>query len=198
MTNTHFPDHLQTPTFQIVSWLPRNTNETGQPTLKNIYKCNTKPYLKRCILSNKIVCFSSMVFLSALILSLCLLKCPNAKFCSLRLIKFWKIKMVYWRRQNFRRCIFVKSYHKDTTGIIEICSSGKHVTLFLRPYRQLVINYPRVFIATFWYYAIALKFSAEQINLIAKKSASAICDVTINADFTIFVNASHSIFLKKH
>ena len=148
VTNTHFPDDLQTPTFQIVSWLLRNTNEIGQPTLKNIYKCNTKPYLRCCILSNKMVCISSMVFLSALILSLC----PNAKFCSLRLIKFWNIKMVYWRRQNFRRCIFVKSYHKDTTGIIEICSSWKHVTLFLRPYRQLVINYPRVFIATFWYY----------------------------------------------
>ena len=148
VTNSHFPDHLQTTTFQIVSWLPRNANEIGQPTLKNIYKCNTKPYLRCCILSNKIVCISSMIFLSALILSLC----PNAKFCSLRLIKFWNIKLVYWRRQNFRRCIFVKSCHKNTAGIIESCSSWKHMTLFLRPYRQLVINYPRVFVATFWYY----------------------------------------------
>ena len=49
------------------------------------------------------------------------------------------------------------------------------------------------------YYAIALKFSAEQINLIAKKVVSAICEIiNINADFRIFVNASHSIFLKKH
>ena len=37
------------------------------------------------------------------------------------------------------------------------------------------------------YYAIALKFSAKQINLITKKSMSAICDImNIYAEFKIF------------
>ena len=48
-------------------------------------------------------------------------------------------------------------------------------------------------------YAVALKFSANQINLITKKSVSAIFEImNINVDFTIFVNANHSVFLKKH
>ena len=39
-----------------------------------------------------------------------------------------------------------------------------------------------------FYYAIALKFLAEQINLVAKKSASAICEIiTINADFKVLL-----------
>ena len=38
------------------------------------------------------------------------------------------------------------------------------------------------------YYAIALKFLAEQINLVAKKSASTICEIiTINADFKVLL-----------
>ena len=46
------------------------------------------------------------------------------------------------------------------------------------------------------YYAIALKFSAKQINLITKKCLSPICEIMyINVDFRIFVNGSHS---KKH
>ena len=46
------------------------------------------------------------------------------------------------------------------------------------------------------YYAIALKFSFKQINLITKKSMSVICEImNKNADFRIFVNASHSVFL---
>ena len=48
-------------------------------------------------------------------------------------------------------------------------------------------------------YAVALKFSANQINLITKKSVSAICEImNINEDFRIFVNTNHSVFLKKH
>ena len=48
-------------------------------------------------------------------------------------------------------------------------------------------------------YAIALKFSAKQLNLIRQKSVSVICKITdINVDFRIFVNDSHSVFLKKH
>ena len=48
------------------------------------------------------------------------------------------------------------------------------------------------------YYAIALKFLAKQINLITKKSVSAICEImNTNVDFRIFVNTSHSVFLKK-
>ena len=44
------------------------------------------------------------------------------------------------------------------------------------------------------YYAIALKFSARQINLITKKSMSAICEImNINVDIRILVNASHSV-----
>ena len=45
---------------------------------------------------------------------------------------------------------------------------------------------------------IALKFSAKQVNLISKKSVSAICEIiNINVDFRIFANAIHSVFLKK-
>ena len=46
---------------------------------------------------------------------------------------------------------------------------------------------------------IALKFSSKQVNLISKKSVSAIWEImNINVDFRIFVNATHSIFLKKN
>ena len=48
------------------------------------------------------------------------------------------------------------------------------------------------------YYAIALNFLAKQINLITKKKVFTKFEImNINADFKIFVNASHSIFLKK-
>ena len=49
-TNTHFPDYLQTLTSQIFL-------ELEHTTLENIYECNTKSYLRRCILLNKIVFF---------------------------------------------------------------------------------------------------------------------------------------------
>ena len=49
------------------------------------------------------------------------------------------------------------------------------------------------------YYAIALKFSAKQINFITKKKVSSICEIiSINTDFRVFVNASHTVFLKKN
>ena len=44
-------------------------------------------------------------------------------------------------------------------------------------------------------YAIALKFSAKQINSFRKKSVSPICQIMNNdVDFRILVNASHSVF----
>ena len=44
-----------------------------------------------------------------------------------------------------------------------------------------------------------MKILAKQVNLISKKSVPAICEiVNIKVDFRIFVNASHSVFLKKH
>ena len=47
------------------------------------------------------------------------------------------------------------------------------------------------------HYAIALKFSAKQINLIRKKSVSVICKImNINGDFRIIVNANHGAFMK--
>ena len=50
------------------------------------------------------------------------------------------------------------------------------------------------------YYAIALKFSAKQINLITKKSMSAICDImNIYAEFKIFYKTNKikiKLFLK--
>ena len=49
------------------------------------------------------------------------------------------------------------------------------------------------------YYAIALKFLSKQMNLVTKKSVSAIFEIiNIKADFGISVIASHSIFLKKY
>ena len=51
------------------------------------------------------------------------------------------------------------------------------------------------------YYAIALKFSAKQINLITKKSMSAICDImNIYAEFKIFykTNKIKINFFKKN
>ena len=50
-------------------------------------------------------------------------------------------------------------------------------------------------------YAIALKFSVKQINLIRQKSVSAICKImdinVLYRDFRIFVSASNRVFLKK-
>ena len=68
-----------------------------------------KAYLKSCTLFNKTVCFSSMVFFPALIFCLFLLKCSDAHLCSLLLTTFWMIKIMYWKSQNCRSCIFVKS-----------------------------------------------------------------------------------------
>ena len=68
-----------------------------------------KSYLSRCILSNKIVCFSFMVFFPALIFCLFLLKCSDVHLCSLSLVTFWNIKMMYWKRKNSGSYIFVKS-----------------------------------------------------------------------------------------
>ena len=48
VTKKHFLDH-----FLIAAYY----YETEHPTLSSIYKCNKKSYLRRCILSNKIVCF---------------------------------------------------------------------------------------------------------------------------------------------
>ena len=49
------------------------------------------------------------------------------------------------------------------------------------------------------YYAIDLKFSAKQSNLITKKNVSVICEIMdINVDFKTFASAGHGIFLKKH
>ena len=49
------------------------------------------------------------------------------------------------------------------------------------------------------YYAIALKFTAKQIDLLRKERVSAIYKIShINVDSRIFLNASHSVFLKKH
>ena len=49
------------------------------------------------------------------------------------------------------------------------------------------------------YYAIALKFSFKQINLITKKRVSTTWKImNINEAFRIFVNASQSILFKKH
>ena len=48
-------------------------------------------------------------------------------------------------------------------------------------------------------YAIALKFSAKQMNLTKEKTVSLICRVmNINVGFEIFVKASQNVFLKKH
>ena len=57
----------QIPNFQIISWSPRNTMRLDIPRYKIIYDFNKKSYLRLYILSNKIVCFSSMVFFPALI-----------------------------------------------------------------------------------------------------------------------------------
>ena len=47
------------------------------------------------------------------------------------------------------------------------------------------------------YFTIALKFSVKQINIITKKSGSAIWKtVNINGDFRVFLNASQGIFQK--
>ena len=73
-TNTHFEDYFL---------IAVQYYEMRHPTLQNIYKYNAKPYLRRCILSNKIVCFSSMVFLPVLIFCLFLHKYSDAKLCLL-------------------------------------------------------------------------------------------------------------------
>ena len=46
---------------------------------------------------------------------------------------------------------------------------------------------------------MVLKFYVRQSKLIRKKSVFEVCEIiNINVDFRIFVNASHTVFLKKH
>ena len=48
------------------------------------------------------------------------------------------------------------------------------------------------------YFAIVLKFSVKQSNLIRKKSESVVSEImNINVDFRIFVKVSHSLLLEK-
>ena len=70
--------------FQIISFL-----EIEHPTLWNIYKCNTKFYLRSWILLNKIVCFFLCFSFQRSFFYLLLLKCSDAHLCSLRLIIYW-------------------------------------------------------------------------------------------------------------
>ena len=71
--------------FHIISFL-----ELGHPTWKNTYEYNTKTYLRRYILLNKIVCFfSSKVLSPVLIFYFFLLKCPDTDLCPPWLITYW-------------------------------------------------------------------------------------------------------------
>ena len=118
--NTHFLDHL-------VSW-------GWASHVMNIYKCNTKSYLRRCILLSKIVCFSSIVFSPAFIFL----------FGSSQV--FWymlvftptdvtlKQKWCVEKDETSEAVYFLKVSNKDTIGITESCSKWKYMTLFLCPY----------------------------------------------------------------
>ena len=83
---------LHIPTFQIISWLLHNTIRLDIPR----YKIFTDA-------------FFFYVFFPALIFCLFLLKCSDIHLCSLPIIIFRNIKMMYWKRQNCWSCIFVKS-----------------------------------------------------------------------------------------
>ena len=82
---------------------------------------------------NKTVCFYSMVFCQVLILCLFLLKCSDVYLCSLLLIIFWNIKIMYQKKKKTLEAgHFLKVSNKDTTGIIESCSMSKYVASFGR------------------------------------------------------------------
>ena len=82
---------------------------------------------------NKTVCFYSMVFCQVLILCLFLLKCSDVYLCSLLLIIFWNIKIMYQKKKKTLEAgHLLKVSNKDTTGIIESCSMSKYVASFGR------------------------------------------------------------------
>ena len=113
----YFCGFWQTPTFQIIYKHPLSRSFLDHRVIlwgwtSHIIKYSwsgTKSYVRRLILSSKIVSFSSNVFFPAFTFCLFLLKCSDANLCSLWLIIFWSIKMMSWKRQNSRSCIFVKS-----------------------------------------------------------------------------------------
>ena len=86
-----------------------------------------KSYLRRCILFNKIVCFSSMVFFPALIFCLFLLKWSDAGLYSLPLVIFEPQKWCIEKDKTPEAAYLLKVSNNDTTGIVESYSKWKYV-----------------------------------------------------------------------
>ena len=141
-----------------------------------------------------------IVFVSLLITSNKLHKLPSWIYCQLR--AFFACKMFHSIQHYF---------HK--TNIFNISwSFNSHFfywTLIVANARVLKATAPQQENSFFFRnltsssskgsYAIALRFSAKQMNLTREKAVSLICIImNINVGFGIFVKASHSVFLKKH
>ena len=109
VTSTHFPDHLRTLAFQIIFWSPRYTMRLD---IRHKIFANVMQNLTQDVayFQKKTVCFSSMVFFPALFFCLFPFKCSDVHLFSLQLIPYWNMKMMYWKRWNSVRCIFIKSY----------------------------------------------------------------------------------------
>ena len=118
----------------------------------NIYECNTKSYLRHWILSNEVVCFSSMVFFPALIFCLFFLKCSDKHSDWLH---FETSKCCIEKDKTSETVFLGKVSSKNNMEMIEGCSKWKYIKMFWCPYwwlRASVTNYPRVFIASFEHY----------------------------------------------
>ena len=94
----------QSPTFQIIYKRPLSRSFLDRGVILWDWIAHVIKYLQ--MQWNSL--FSSMVFFLALIFRLFILKCSDPNLCSLWLIVFWNIKMMYWKRQDSQSCIFAK------------------------------------------------------------------------------------------
>ena len=114
VTNSHSPDHLQAPTFEIISFF-----EVGHLTLENIYEYNTESYLRHYMFLNEILLFLLMVFFPALIFFLFLLKCSTTQLVFSLTNYIMKQKRCIEKDKNSKDVYLFKVSNKEITGIIE-------------------------------------------------------------------------------
>ena len=118
-----------TNTFLMISFL-----EVGYPILWNIYECNTKSYLRRCIL----LCYVMHVFLLWFSFQRSFLFVFSHMFWyTLKFIRtdcILKHKWCIEKDEASRAVYLLKVSNRDTTGIIESCWKWNFMMLFLCPY----------------------------------------------------------------
>ena len=123
-TKSNFPDHSQTPSFQIISWSPLNTLRLDIPHCKIFTTVIQNLTEDVAYFSIKLFCFSSF-HSSAHLMHTC--AHPDWLY-----IETWK-----WcieKDKTPEAAYLLKVSNKDSTGIIESCSNWKYMALFWCPY----------------------------------------------------------------